>query len=168
MEQLVLLLIIAAISLVNWLIEQSGKLREKRRLEKARADHEQDRTASRRMEPPPLDPEQPAPAEVGPPEEPERQLRRMLESFGFPVQEEETPPPPVLAEPPALPKPLPMPKPAVRARRRWESAPATSATTTAHPLVRDLRSREGLRRAIVLREILGPPKALATPDSNMP
>jgi hypothetical protein len=40
MEQLVLLLIIGAISLINWLIEQSGKRREQRRFEAERTRRE--------------------------------------------------------------------------------------------------------------------------------
>jgi hypothetical protein len=161
MEQLVLLLVIAAISLVNWLIEKSGKLREQRRLEKARADREE--TPSRTVE------AREEPTLQQPPEEPERQLRRMLESFGFPVQEEEPaaePPPVITRQPPSLP-PAPPATPTPRPRRRRETAAASIAPAIRHPLLRDLRSRDGLRRAVVLREILGPPKALAAHQSGL-
>ena len=76
MEQLVLLLVIAAISLVNWLIERSTKLREQRRREKE---------ASNQGQPSPVS--SPSFPEPSAREEIEDQMRRMLESFGLPMED---------------------------------------------------------------------------------
>ena len=115
MEQLVLLLVIAAISLVNWLIERSAKLREQKRLQKE---------AARRGTPAPQHHEEPVP-EVSQREQVEEHMRRMLESFGIPMEEPapaEIPhpfqPKVVVFEEPAPPPPLPKPQPAaVRPRQ---------------------------------------------------
>jgi hypothetical protein len=152
MEQLVLLLVIAAISLVNWLIERSAKLREKRRLEKE--------AANRGQPPPVFAPEPPSPRE-----EIEEHMRRMLESLGVPVEEPRpmpaTPPPVVVFDEPPAPPPLPkaqpvLPRPALRRTKA-----ATTAFRPRSPWLSRLSSPQGLREAVVLREILGPPKALS-------
>ena len=155
MEQLVLLLVIAAISLVNWLIERSAKLREQRRREKE---------ASNQGQPPPVS--SPSFPDPSPREEIEDQMRRMLESFGLPV---EAPKPiPQKAEPvfvfeepiaPPLPPPRPLaptPRPALR-----RSTETSTSTRTHRVWTSRLSSPQGLREAMVLREILGPPKALS-------
>lgn len=155
MEQLVLLLVIAAISLVNWLIERSAKLREQRRREKE---------ASNQGQPPPVSlPNFPEPS---PREEIEDQMRRMLESFGLPVEDpkpipQKTEPVFVFEEPiaPPLPPPRPLaPSPRTALRRGLEKS---TPTRTPRPWTSRLGSPQGLREAIVLREILGPPKALS-------
>lgn len=155
MEQLVLLLVIAAISLVNWLIERSAKLREQRRREKE---------ASNQGQPPPVS--SPNFPEPSPREEIEDQMRRMLESFGLPVEDpkpipQKPEPVFVFEEPiaPPLPPPKPQltnPRPAVR-RGIEKSTP----TLTHRAWTSRLGSPQGLREAMVLREILGPPKALS-------
>ena len=153
MEQLVLLLVIAAISLVNWLIERSGKLREQRRLQKEAASRGETTLA-------------PAPTvpEASPREEIEEQMRRMMESFGFPVEEPapaiEKPQPIVEFVPPPAPPPLPKTAPFIerpRIRRGKEVAAVSSERSL---WLNRLDSPQGLREAVVLREILGPPKAL--------
>jgi hypothetical protein len=155
MEQLVLLLVIAAISLVNWLIERSAKLREQRRREKE---------ASNQGQPPPVS--SPSFPEPSPREEIEDQMRRMLESFGLPVEDpkplpQKPEPVFVFEEPiaPQLPPPRPLaPPPRTALRRGLEKS---TPTRTHRPWTSRLGSPQGLREAIVLREILGPPKALS-------
>jgi hypothetical protein len=155
MEQLVLLLVIAAISLVNWLIERSAKLREQRRREKEASNQGQT--------PPVSSPNFPEPS---PREEIEDQMRRMLESFGLPVEDpkpfpQKPEPVFVFEEPiaPQLPPPRPLaPPPRTALRRGLEKS---TPTRTHRPWTSRLGSPQGLREAIVLREILGPPKALS-------
>lgn len=156
MEQLVLLLVIAAISLVNWLIERSAKLREKRRLQKDDAD----RTRSA----PPAEPS-PVP-EASAREELEEHMRRMMESFGFPVEEPGPAPqrtaPLVVVEEPSAPPPLPRrPQPSVPRPALRKSKAAAPAVRLRSPWIQRLGSPQGLREAVVLREILGPPKAFS-------
>jgi hypothetical protein len=153
MEQLVLLLVIAAISLVNWLIERSGKLREQRRLEKE---------APRRSESAPeLKPNLP---ESSAREEIEEQMRRVFESFGFPVEEPRPQPlqqtQAVTFKAPPTPPPLPKPIPAVEQPRPRRSKEFAGISRERSPWLKRLDSPQGLREATVLREILGPPKAL--------
>ncbi len=154
MEQLVLLLVIAAISLVNWLIERSAKLREQRRLQKESANRGQPDS----FEEPPL-------PETSAREELEEHMRRVMESFGMPVEEPkpvfETPAPVVVFEEPAAPPPPPLPVPRPNPPRR--SKKATVAQRPRSPWVARLATSQGLREAIVLREILGPPKSLSEP-----
>lgn len=151
MEQLVLLLVIAAISLVNWLIERSAKLREQRRLQKESAKRSQPQAAP-----------EPEPVEASPREELEEQMRRMMESFGFPVEESRpAPQPTVVFEEPAPPLPPPVPVAAVTRAPLPRSKKATIARRPRSPWIARLGSSQGLREAIVLREILGPPKSLS-------
>jgi hypothetical protein len=154
MEQLVVLLVIAAISLVNWLIERSGKLREQRRLEK-----EATRRTESASEPRPNFPYPSAREEI------EEQMRRVMESFGFPIEEPKPLPlqqtPIVTLEaPPTPPPPLPNPSPAVGQPRPRRSKDFASVSCERSPWFKRLDSPQGLREALVLREILGPPKAL--------
>jgi len=160
MEQFVLLLIIAAIAFANWLIERSAKLREKRRLMKESSRHE----ASARHHH-----EEPIP-EVSQREQVEDHMRRMLESFGFPVEEpapEEIPhpsrPSADFYEEPAAPPPLPKRIPAAAAPRTTLRRTQAAITTVRprSPWLSRLGSPQGLREAVVLREILGPPKAFS-------
>ena len=156
MEQLVLLLVIAAISLVNWLIERSAKLRERRRLQKDSAGRDPDA--------PPGGPS-PVP-EASAREELEEHMRRMMESFGFPAEQpqpvlEKTAPPVVFEEPSAPPPPLRGPQPAARRPALRKSPPAAPSTRPRSPWLQRLGTPQGLREAVVLREILGPPKAFS-------
>ncbi|HEY5705509.1 MAG TPA: hypothetical protein VIS96_08055 [Terrimicrobiaceae bacterium] len=167
MEQLVILLLIALISFINWLVKKSSQLREERKREKGAATSGE----SLRSEPSPAQPEA----------EPEISMRRLREALGLPEE----------VEPPALPRrteqrvppPLPAPPPPLPTR------PVASHVSTA-PVLEHYRSIElptrfakpgaakveaargtsrvrellgssgGLRDAVVLSEILGPPRCL--------
>jgi hypothetical protein len=173
MEQVVILLLIALISLVNWLVKKSSELREARKREQGAAEG----GGSLRSEPPQL-----------PEAEHEISMRRLSEALGLP-EEAEPPvlpkrmerqvPPPRATPPPPLPPPRPSPlaRPVIShvplapaheeyrfielphtiskpARPRIEVAPSSSR-------IRELLgSAGGLRDAVVLSEILGPPKSL--------
>jgi hypothetical protein len=150
MEQLVLLLIIGAISLINWLIEQSGKRREQRRFEAERARREAE--SSPYLEP--------APSPTSIPEvhksEPQQEMRRFLESFGIPMPEEVAPQevaPEFLTPAPAqTPAPAPASRTIVRKLKPTSSKP--------QQVLLEIKSPAALRQAIVWREILGPPRSL--------
>jgi hypothetical protein len=154
MEQLVLLLVIAAISLINWLIERSAKLREQRRLQKESAKRGQAAPE-----------EEPTVPEVSAREELEEHMRRVMESFGLPVEQPkpvfEKPAPVMVFEEPVVPPPPPLPVPRQTAPRR--SKKASVAQRPRSPWVARLATSQGLREAIVLREILGPPRAFSEP-----
>lgn len=162
MEQLIFLAIIALISFVNWLMQRSAELREKKRLERKRSGDSGE------------SPYRTAPAEdahesrpTPPAADPAADMRRLMEALGLPVEAE--PPRPVPAPPPlpafeeAVPRPEPVPEiPTFTPPPRAVAAkPAPPAPRPPSPLLKTLRTREGLRQAIVLREILGPPKALS-------
>ena len=161
MEQLVLLLIIAGISLINWLVEKSKKLREEKRLEKRRTDSAKQ---------PPAMPQE-APAQTTAEEEQgSEQIRRLLEAMGMPTgfPEEE----PAVEFVPEAPEPAqatieeaPLPAaPAIPRKPLGLKRTLTKTTTQkANTWSKRLRSKSALREAIVLREILGPPKAISTP-----
>ena len=150
MEQLVLLLIIGAISLINWLIEQSGKRREQRRFEAERARREAEASPY----------QEPAPSPTSIPEvhksEPQQEMRRFLESFGIPIPEEVAPQevaPEFLTPAPAqTPAPAPTPRTIVRKLKPTSSKP--------QQVQLEIKSPAALRQAIVWREILGPPRSL--------
>ncbi|MFA6174483.1 MAG: hypothetical protein WC701_12505, partial [Kiritimatiellales bacterium] len=96
---------------------------------------------------------------------PAEEMRKLMEALGVSIEEAPTPqqysPPPELPPIPAFQPPPPKQKP---------PTPKTPAQRTAplhphHPLSswvtsEALRSRDSVRKAIVVREILGPPKAL--------
>ena len=146
MEQLVLLLIIGAISLINWLIEQSGKRREKRRLEKELSGQESEEPAYRESSP--------APAETDTENPRGQEMRRFLESFGIPLPEEIEEP--VVSQEIVAPRqsPPPLLQPPLVVSRK------TPAPVRMAPDRFSLKSPAALRQAIVLREILGPPRSL--------
>lgn len=146
MEQLVLLLIIGAISLINWLIEQSGKRREKRRLEKEVADQESEESSYR----------QPSAAPVAPAPESARgaEMRRFLESFGIPLPEENE----VAVVEREVPATTPVP--ATPVRIPIVEAKPSPVIAKKPPTASSLKSAAALRQAIVWREILGPPRSL--------
>lgn len=146
MEQLVLLLIIGAISLINWLIEQSAKRREKRRLEQELTTQEPEESIYRESTP-----AHPAPSTESPRGE---EMRRFLESFGIPMPEEIEAPVVNQEVPPPRPSvPLPFQPPVVAPKR-------TPLPVRNSPEGVFLKSPTALRQAIVWREILGPPRSL--------
>lgn len=163
MEQLVLLLIIAGISLINWLFEKSKKLREQKQFEQARARTDKTETTSD------LPPALPVPPVTSQEEDSSDQMRRLLETMGIPTEfprEISTPeysPPPepevaqtMLTRPPQLP-------PLQRLSIRKQPVATVSGSGQTGVWSRRLRSRTLQREAIVLREILGPPRAFSQP-----
>jgi hypothetical protein len=191
MEQLVIILLIALISIINWIIQKSKERREKQKLEK-RADATGEPVAKH----------EPAPEAT----ETETAMRRLREALGLP---DEAPPPvrprraepkraeaeriePKRAEPkkrierPVSPPPrspdrlVPPPLPQAERRPavvhvrpvRWEqhrrfeplhkiAKPSLPEVPKQPPRIRELlQSQGGLRDAVVLSEILGPPKSL--------
>ena len=156
MEQLVILVIIGLISLVNWLMQRSAEIKKQRRLEQQ--GHDLPRESEEV-------PEAVAPRRAAPDRDPTVEMRRLMEALGIPMEEE----PPALPEPPrAMPDPpAPTPAPIQQAPPKPAqlpaqppSAPAASTAAVRAGLAQALRSREGLREAVILREILGPPKAM--------
>ena len=156
MDQLVLKLLIALVGFINWLFQKSAELREKRKLE------------SRGLEGDEAIPEEPkpAPAQI----DPDAGMRRLMEALGLPS---EAPPfvppvriPPPIERPPAFPlaaAPVVSPVPArktlsqlVKPARPSET-PRKQAPSRLHEM---LASQDGLRHAIILSEVLGPPKSL--------
>jgi hypothetical protein len=167
MEQLVIILLIALISFINWLVKKSAALREARKRQQAA-----DKGESLRTDPGPPQPEA----------EPDVHMRRLREALGLP--EEALPPalprrmeriPPPL-EPPPLPPPPPparrvvphVPVTVAREEHRFfephrigRPAPPKLEVARSTSRVRELLgSAGGLRDAVVLSEILGPPRCL--------
>ena len=161
MEQLVILVIIGLISLVNWLMQRSAELREKRKIEQAAQRGEAVPSARSQQE----DQEQ-----LGPQEDPAESMRKLMEALGLPM--EEAPPPtlkqpppsaPRMPEPPAIPPPAPSPRVEFRPTpqpRRPSSAAAVVAHAKPTRFRELLSSRGGIRDAIVLAEVLGKPRGL--------
>jgi hypothetical protein len=157
MEQVVIIVIIGLISLVNWVVKRSAEIREERKLERQRLGiPEGDPFHSA-----PHQAESPAPL-TRPALAPSAEMRRLMEALGLPSEEEEAPPGPVVREAPLPPLPAYRPPAASKPRAEKPAAGVASISPTAapvSPLASALRSRDGIRQAIVLREILGPPKA---------
>ncbi len=109
MEQLVILLLIALISFINWLIKKSSQLREARKREqgaaKAGDSLRSEQGAAKAGDSLRSEPSQ------APEAEPEVSMRRLREALGLPDE----------AQPPALPKRMEQPP----------RAPISSATITA-------------------------------------
>jgi hypothetical protein len=172
MEQFVILLLIALISIINWIVQKSKEAREKRKLEK-RADATGEPIAK-------LEPNQPPP-----PSQTETAMRRLREALGLPDEaeppviprrtEQGIPPPlPERPSPPALPRPARKPVvvhvPPVRRtvehrvfdlpHRTFKSVAKAEAPRPPSRIRELLDSTGGLRDAIVLSEILGPPKSM--------
>lgn len=160
MEQIVIIFIIGLISLVNWLMKRSAEIREQRREERKRLGipegdpfHDTARKPERST-PPPVDPS--------------IEMRKLMEALGIPMEEPEPPVFETAAESPApelppLPTFEPPPEPAKTPKeKRLDLEAAIPAPRSASPLLPALHSHEGIRQAIVLREILGPPKAFTS------
>lgn len=152
MEQLVLLLIIGAISFINWLIEQSGKRREKRQLEQKRLESD--------FEENPSDSPRPSPLSTSPTHQPipGPDLRRMLEAFGIPTPEEMSPQP--IPQERSQPSEQIIPQFEPRASL-VAPKPKRQAALFVKPQIPALdKSPHALRQAIVWSEILGTPRSL--------
>jgi hypothetical protein len=169
MEQLVILVIIGLISLVNWLMQRSAEMKEKRRLERA---------AQQGVPPEPLVPK---PSFETQEERPDEAMRKLMEALGLPV--EEVPPPiPQSSAPPQMepvfeeaPPPVATPSfshkqlsepprevfvhevPQAPQPRRGPAIVEVAKPSRFRTL---LSSKEGLRDAFVLAEVLGKPVSL--------
>jgi hypothetical protein len=153
MDQVVIVVVIGLISLVNWLMKRSAELREQRKLEReefVNSDpfHELPDVESADL---------PAPS-VRQPSAASDEMRRIMELMGMPLEEEAPPPLPVQPVLPVLPK-YQSPKPARPAKPVSSRSEGAAETPGPSALTSALRSRTGIRQAVVLREILGPPKA---------
>jgi hypothetical protein len=144
MDQVVIVVVIGLISLVNWLMKRSAELREQRKLER---DELPDVESA----------DLPAPS-VRQPSAASDEMRRIMELMGMPLEEEAPPPLPVQPVLPVLPK-YQSPKPARPAKPVSSRSEGAAETPGPSALTSALRSRTGIRQAVVLREILGPPKA---------
>jgi len=184
MEQLVLLVIIALISFINWALQKSAERREARKMARASEDPSA----------------QPSTTKASPGGTAEAEMRKFMEALGLPGDSE----PPVIQEaPPASPPspqpvaqrpvtPPPIPTQTARSERRrveqpdaemrrlasrieetevgaseigtdeigTPAKPSMSAAGSSSAYRKLLESPQSLRDAIVVREILGPPKAL--------
>ena len=155
MEQLVILLVIGIISLVNWLMQRSAEIREQRKAEAGRLGIPEGN---------PFQPaeEKPAAKPVLV-KDPAREMRKLMEALGLPLEDEEPlvrrelPPAPEIPPLPAYQPKSPAEKPAGKFFPAAPAAPAPPVARTT--LSQALLSRDGVRQAFVLREILGPPKA---------
>jgi len=156
-QQLVILVIIGLISLVNWLMQRSAEIREKRK-------HEREAQGI-----PEGNPFQPAdePAPAAPRQNPGEGMRKLMEALGVPIEEppqrlwKESAQPQRYSEPPALVEALPKPKPPAPPAQAQCPAPALAQhPASAGAISHSLRSCASVRQAIVLREVLGPPRAL--------
>jgi len=158
MEQLIILVLIGLISLINWIIQKSAEMREKRKLERMR-DYG--------VEPPEVPQMESEPVQGG-----DEAMRRLMEALGLP--EDAAPPPPRQVPafvPPPLPDPPRVPMAAARTaaepsaafmRRKAREMEAALAAASAKPgRIRGLLTAPGgAGDAIVLAEVLGPPKAM--------
>lgn len=170
MEQLVILVLIGLVSLINWLVQKSAEQREKRK-----AEAESQGGGELRQ----------APVRESRPQGADDAARRLREALGLPDDEELPPPlpraeqpvPPQLPEPfltPSIPQPVfrearavvPAPeaisRPAGPRMPPVKSAPAAPAFVTRAEPSRFralIATPSGARDAVVLAEILGPPKS---------
>ena len=175
MEQIVILAFIGLVSLVNWLIKRSSDLREKRKLEQKRLGITEGNPF--RSDP---DREPPTPEPVPQDADPAAGMRKVMEALGLPLEDEPRavrylpPPKPESSLPPLpafeknrTPRHTAPPVHRVPVKPAAPALPAVPATVTSRPpntWATLLRSRESARQAIVLREILGPPKAFSLPS----
>lgn len=184
MEQLVILLVIGAISLINWLLQKSAEHKKRQGQSGGRM--------ARPNRPPDLPPwvrdDAPEPIVQSPRagadtgggrDEAEEQMRRFFEALGLPTPDPAQPEPQIslpfepepIAAPASLPEPPPVPgvKPTLRENREMrelaerfernaiDAASDTGSTAAFREL---LQNPSTVRQGIILREILGPPKAL--------
>lgn len=184
MEQLVLLLLFGAIALIQWLVKKSAEMREerKRQQQSPQWQEEQDVSREAREVPPP------APSPAGDPDASMRKLMEALglpqEAPPPPVQQRPPTPPPLPPAPaPRVPE-RPAPKVAERPVSRLQERPlsrlperppsAKLGFPAAKPKSFDpvpekkpelsirelLASPDSMKKAVILSEIIGSPKAL--------
>jgi hypothetical protein len=178
MEQLVILLLIALISFINWVVKKSAEMREQRKREANTARAGETLTA----------PQLPKVETTLPEAEPTISMRRLREALGLPKEAEQPTLPKRVAEiekhaPPPLPPPrhrpvrpvvshVPVtPVPAAPAAGEYRfielprgfmkpAEPRIEIEASGSRIRELLGSSGGLRDAVVLSEILGPPKGL--------
>jgi hypothetical protein len=162
MEQLIILVLIAAVSFINWLIKKSGEARAAKKLKdlQDRGGESYQVTAPSREQGRPV-------ADEG-----AEAMRKFMEALGLPADQEQAPP--IIErrpEPIFTPPPLPDFVPTISVPEWREEGPALSAPIHSwnEPVEEKpkpsraaelLTSRGGLRDAIILSEILGQPRAL--------
>ena len=181
MEQLVILIIIGLISLVNWVMQKAAEKREAAKLERVEKREAQRNIYTQRTPSP-----RPRTAPRAPAQDP---FKELMDALGLPS---DAVPPPVAPRQPEIveeefasveetaPPPLPKPprikfiEPRMAAVRRPDEkttqlASAFAAAETPapakvhHGTVRSLLAdRTSKRHAMILAEILGPPRGLAT------
>ena len=186
--QVIFLILFVVVGFVRWLgnlMEQRKEAKERASLspeELARREAAWRRQVGQDENPPPL----PTPTSTQPPPDPFRQFKELIEQLQTPEQPPKrpsTPPPPV--QRPLTPPPIPQ-RAATVAPAPPQAAPITANFEKAFPtsssvnrsfteaiahrergtadslrsLRKSLRNPEALRQAFVVREILGPPKAL--------
>lgn len=182
MEQLVLLLLFGAIALIQWLVKKSAEMREQRKNEKqAQWGEEGDVFREAR------EVERPADSQAG---DPDASMRKLMEALGLPQeappppvpQRQPTPPPmpqaPASPIPPVRPAPKfaerPSPKVPEKPAFRLPEKPLVTAAKVAKskPIaavsekkpdfsIRELlASPDSMKKAVILSEIIGSPKAL--------
>ena len=171
MEQLVILIIIGLISFVNWLLQRAAKARALRDQEL----HGDRRQAQQKVELPFDVADEEVPVQRGEPSADE--TRRFLEALGLPTHEVRPSELTEKASPPPLPvKPRPIERTTVKmgelapkiddkarrladkfrsAEQEEDSVKSDTSPSNFHTL---LRSANGLKHAIILREVLNPPK----------
>lgn len=179
MEQLVVLIIIGLVSLVNWMLQKSAEKREQAKMQRE-ASRAGKAEARRNIytEKPPVRRQTPAPSPAQDP------LKELMEALGLPAGEAAPRVPPRLPQtifeeeeihsmeepgpPPVLHKPAPVPAPrtvqpdekmaqlasAFAAQEKF--APEKPRLSAVRKLLADRASK---RHAIILTEILGPPRA---------
>ena len=190
MEQLVILVVIGLISLVNWVMQKAAEKREaagQKRTVRREAKREARRNVYTQGVPAPGPTARRAPAERDP-------FKDLMDALGLPS--DQLPPPPVVAgevfheeefvsleesSPPPVPEPVAPKQPRWQAPsvRRPDEKTARLASAFAAldekpaPVYRGsklqdlLASRDSQRKAIILAEILGTPRGLATPSALM-
>jgi hypothetical protein len=173
MEQFIILLVIGAIAVIKWMLEKSAELREKNRTQERIEQLERDNPPA----PPIL---APRPVAIPNPDiDIDAAARRLRKALGLPDEDDL----PTFRRPVIHPDPLPVqevegapmtdleqrvvvsPPPLPLTRKPLPSRPAAKVPEVAGPAMRSrldelLKSREGLRSAILAQEILGTPKGL--------
>jgi len=165
MEQLVIVLVVAAVGFIKWLMEKSAEQRAERQMRER-----MDQVGNEPVAPPIRAPRPTA----FPIPDPDAAARKLREALGLP-EPDELPPPrerPVVHPSPAFPakktkalsvldieqRVIAPPPLAIPVRKRAPQEPdGQSAVSGLDGL---LRSRGGLRKAILVQEILGTPKGL--------
>lgn len=184
-EQVGILVLIGLISLIDWAMRKSRERRASRKLRRAEVQPPNPYVAQEaREEPAPRQDEELRrfmealglpPTALGPQELPPPIHRPQVTEY------QEPPAPPVIVSPPPQPIPRVETRQHVIARAARPTAeqrslaarlsaveslePPDSRPAVSGPLRESLRTREALRRAVLAREILGPPMALR--DSEM-